>query len=114
MMLERFVKCEPVVASLVKARDCGLSGRTLSHAGPSFADRRLIPKPVLHALAGSAMIEGWDKSFDDGVAAGLAGEIDLVANPSIGLASPMSGGVRPSQPRVGVRDACCSSGVGYT
>jgi len=34
---------------------CGLlSGQTLSHAGPPFADRKLIPKPVLHALAGSA------------------------------------------------------------
>ena len=69
MMLENAAKCEPVVAGLIRARDCGLSGQTLSHAGPPFADRRFIPKPVLHALAGSAVIEGWVKTFADGIAA---------------------------------------------
>src|SRR6267378_3245037 len=98
MMLERVAKCEPVVTSLIKARDCGLSARMLSHAGPPFSDRRLIPKPVLHALAGSAVIEGWAKTLDDGIAAVLSGDINLIANHSIGIVSPMSGVVRPSQP----------------
>ncbi len=82
-MLERVAKCEPAVTSLVKAHDRGLSGRTLSHAGSPFTDRRLIPRPVLHALAGSAVIEGWVKTFDDGIAAILAGDIALEANHSI-------------------------------
>jgi hypothetical protein len=61
-MWERFDKCEPVVTKLVKARDRGLADRTLSHAGPPFVDRRSIPAPVLHALAGSAVLEGWGKT----------------------------------------------------
>jgi hypothetical protein len=113
MMLERAIKCEPVVTSLVKARDCGLSGRTLSHAGPPFTDRRLIPRPVLHALAGSSVIEGWVKTFDDGIAAILTSDIALVANHSIGIVSPMSGVVRPSQPLFVVRDADGSGRVAY-
>lgn len=112
-MLESALKCEPVVTGLLKARDCGLSGQTLSHAGPPFADRRSIPKPVLHALAGSAVIEGWVKTFDDGIAAILSGDINLVANHSIGIVSPMSGVVRPSQPLFAVRDAGGSGRVTY-
>lgn len=112
-MLESALKCEPVVTGLLKARDCGLSGRMLSHAGPPFADRRSIPKPVLHALAGSAVIEGWVRTFDDGIAAILSGDIDLVANHSIGIVSPMSGVVRPSQPLFAVRDAGGSGRVTY-
>jgi len=113
MMLERAIKCEPVVTSLVKARDCGLSGRTLSHAGPPFTDRKLIPRPVLHALAGSAVLEGWVKTFEDGIAAILAGDIALVANHSIGIVSPMAGVVRPSQPLFVVRDAGGSGRVAH-
>lgn len=112
-MLERFVKCEPVVTDLVKARDCGLADRTLSHAGSPFVDRRSIPAPVLHALAGSAFIEGWVKTFEDGVAAILGGDIALVANHSLGIVSPMSGVVRPSQPLFVVQDACGSRRVTY-
>ncbi len=112
-MLERVAKCEPAVTSLVKAHDRGLSGRTLSHAGPPFTDRRLIPRPVLHALAGSAVIEGWVKTFDDGIAAIVAGDIDLVANHSIGIVSPMSGVVRPSQPLFVIEDAGGSGRVAY-
>jgi uncharacterized protein DUF1116 len=113
MMLENAAKCEPVVAGLIRARDCGLSGQTLSHAGPPFADRRFIPKPVLHALAGSAVIEGWVKTFADGIAAILSGDIALLANHSIGIVSPMSGVVRPSQPLFVVRDAGGSGRVTY-
>jgi hypothetical protein len=112
-MLESALKCEPVVTGLLKARDCGLSGRTLSHAGPPFADRRLIPKPVLHALAGSAVIEGWAKTLDDGIAAVLSGDINLISNHSIGIVSPMSGVVRPSQPLFAIRDAGGSGRTTY-
>src|SRR5882757_6369408 len=112
-MFESFIKCEPVVTGLVRARDCGLSGRALSHAGPPFSDRKLIPKPVLHALAGSTVIEGWANSFEDGVAAVLGGEVDLVANHSIGIVSPMAGVVRPSQPLFAVKDAGGSGRVAY-
>jgi hypothetical protein len=112
-MFESFIKCEPVVTGLVRARDCGLSGRALSHAGPPFSDRKLIPKPVLHALAGSTVIEGWTKSFEDGVAAVLGGEVDLVANHSVGIVSPMAGVVRPSQPLFAVKDASGSGRVTY-
>jgi hypothetical protein len=113
MMLERVATCEPVVTRLIKARECGLYGRTLSHAGPPFTDRRSIPKPVLHALAGSAVLEGWVKTFDEGVAAILAADISLVANHSIGIVSPMAGVVRPSQPLFVVRDAGGSGRVTY-
>src|SRR5258708_16879061 len=113
MMLENAAKCEPVVTGLIRARDCGLSGQTLSHAGPPFAERGLIPKPVLHALAGSAVIEGWVKTFDDGISAILSGDIALLANHSIGIVSPMSGVVRPSQPLFVVRDAGGSARVTY-
>jgi hypothetical protein len=112
-MLEHVVTCDPQVTSLVKARDCGLADRTLSHAGPVFSDRRLIPAPVLHALAGSALMEGWVRTFDDGISAILAGDVALVANHSLGIVSPMSGVVRPSQPLFVVRDAGGSGRVTY-
>lgn len=113
MMLERVIACEPVVTSLVKARDCGLADRTLSHAGAPFSDRRLIPSPVLHALAGSALMEGWVGTFNEGVAAILAGDIALVSNHSLRIVSPMSGVVRPSQPLFMVQDAGGSGRVTY-
>jgi hypothetical protein len=104
-MLERIARCEPIVTSLIRARDCGLSGRTLAHAGPPFDDRVSIPKPVLHALAGAAVIEGWVSSFEQGVAAIVAGDIALVSNHAVGIVSPMAGVVRPSQPLFLLDDA---------
>src|SRR5258707_12084796 len=104
-MLERIAKCEASVTSLIKARDCGLSGRTLAHAGPPFDDRASIPKPVLHALAGAAVIEDWVSSFEQGVAAIVAGDIALVSNHAVGIVSPMAGVVRPSQPLFLLDDA---------
>lgn len=104
-MLERIATCEPVVTSLIRARDCGLSGRTLAHAGPPFDDRASIPKPVLHALAGAAVIEDWVSSFEQGVAAIVAGDIALVSNHALGIVSPMAGVVRPSQPLFVLDDA---------
>src|SRR5260370_41366047 len=104
-MLERIATCEPVATSLIKARDCGLSGRTLAHAGPPFDDRASIPKPVLHALAGAAVIEGWVSSFEQGGAAICAGGIALVSNHAVGIVFPIGGGVRPSQPFFVVEDS---------
>src|SRR5258708_13234497 len=104
-MLERIARCEPIVTSAIRARDCGLSGRTLAHAGPPFDDRVSIPKPVLHALAGAAVIEGWVSSFEQGVAAIVAGDIALVSNHAVGIVSPMAGIVRPSQPLFVLDDA---------
>src|SRR5260221_10112020 len=104
-MLERIATCEPVATGLIKARDCGLSGRTLAHAGPPFDDRASVPNPVLHALAGAAVLEDWVSSFEQGVAAIVAGDIALVSNHALGIVSPMAGVVRPSQPLFVLDDA---------
>src|SRR5258708_36790145 len=97
-MLERIATCEPVATGLIKARDCGLSGRTLAHAGPPFDDRASVPKPVLHALAGAAGLEDWVSSVEQGGAAIVAGDIALVSNHALGIVSPMAGVRPPSQP----------------
>jgi len=68
---------------------------------------------VLHALAGSAVMEGWVKTFDDAIAAIIGGDIALLPNHSIGIVSPMSGVVRPSQPLFVVQDAGGSGRVTY-
>src|SRR5258708_13348467 len=104
-MLEGIATCEPIVTRLIRARDCGLSGRTLAHAGPPSDDRALIPKTVLCGLAGAAVIEDWVSSFEQGVAAIVAGDIALVSNHALGIVSPMAGVVRPSQPLFVLDDA---------
>jgi hypothetical protein len=104
-MLERIASCEPFVSGLTVARACGLHGKTLSHAGPPFVDREAIPKPVLHALAGAAVMEGWVSSLQRGINAVLDGDIDLVSNHALGIVSPMAGVVRPSQPLFVLQDA---------
>src|SRR5260370_28613063 len=104
-MLERIATCEPVATGLIKARDCGLSGRTLAHAGPPFDDRASIATPVLHGLAGAAVLDDWVSSFEQGVAAIVAGDIALVSNHALGIVSPMAGVVRPSQPLFVLDDA---------
>src|SRR5260370_2584734 len=104
-MLERIATCEPVATGLIKARDCGLSGRTLAHEGRTFAERGSIPKPVLHGLEGAAVIEDWVSSVGQGVAAIVAGDIALVSNHALGIVSPMAGVVRPSQPLFVLDDA---------
>jgi hypothetical protein len=104
-MLERIASCDPFISELTVARACGLLDKTLSHAGPPFADREAIPKPVLHALAGAAVMEGWVSSLAQGIDALRSGDIDLVSNHALGIVSPMAGVVRPSQPLFVLRDA---------
>lgn len=112
-MFGRSIAAEPVLADLRRAGDVGLKGQALSHAGPPFPDRAAIPKPVLNALGGAAVLEKWVKTPEEGIAAVLAGDIVLHSNHSLGIVSPMAGVVRPSQPLFTVRDAMGSARVTY-
>jgi hypothetical protein len=69
----------------------------LGHAGPPFADPASIPAPVLNALAGAVVYEGWAGSVPEASIRILHGEIRLRPNHDLGTVSPMSGVVRPSQ-----------------
>lgn len=92
-------QAEPVLAELTVARDAaGLKDGELGHAGPPFAPDEVLPPTVLNALAACAVIEGWAGDMDAGRRMIERREIVLRPNHGLGIVSPMSGVVRPSQP----------------
>lgn len=94
----RIAACRPAVVEPVTAsRALGLQPGELGHAGPPFAPG-MPPSPVvLEALAGAVVHEGWAGSLDAGRRMVLGGQVRLRSNHSLGVVSPMSGVVRPSQ-----------------
>lgn len=96
--VERIAATQPVLAGCERASSAlNLADGELGHAGPPFDDPAGIPAPVLHALAGAALHEGWAGTLEAASASILRGEIRLRANHDLGTVSPMSGVVRPSQ-----------------
>ena len=65
--------------------------------GRASTIRHPIPRPVLNALAGAVVHEGWADSIDAARRLVLDGQIGLRPNHDLGTASPMAGVVRPSQ-----------------
>lgn len=96
--VERIAATRPVLAGCERAASAlNLADGELGHAGPPFDELAEIPAPVLNALAGAAVYEGWAGTLDAARSSILRGEIRLRANHDLGTASPMSGVVRPSQ-----------------
>ena len=103
--LDRIVACEPILTGIEKAHIAlGLQEGELGHAGPPFSDDEVLPAPVLNALAGAVMIEGWAKSFQEAQRMIESREVTLRSNHSLGVVSPMAGVVRPSQPLMRVEN----------
>lgn len=103
--LQLLLSCRPSILGLQTAREAGLPAGALAHSGPPFEGRD-IPLPVLHALGGACVLEGWTEDQSDGVRLVATGQVKLRTNHSIGVVSPMAGVVRPGQPvfRIGDPD----------
>lgn len=87
----RLTDFEPAAAAL------GLADGELGHAGPPFESVDDIPLPVLNALAGAALHEGWACTPEDAKRRIAKGEIALRSNHALGTVSPMTGVIRPGQ-----------------
>src|SRR5580698_7302943 len=110
--LERISLAEPVMVGVVRAGDALRLGEgELGHAGPPFDDTASIPPPVLNALAGAAVYEGWSGTIEQARDQILAGTIRLRPNHDLGTVSPMAGVVRPSQMVMRLENR---SGPGFT
>lgn len=97
--------CEPVLTGIEFAHAAlDLREGELGHAGPPFADDETLPAPVLNALAGAAVIEGWAKTIHEARHMIEHRDITLRSNHGLGTVSPMAGVVRPSQPLMRVED----------
>jgi hypothetical protein len=98
LALRRIAEAEPVLIGVARAADAlNLGQGELGHAGPPFNAAADIPRPVLNALAGAAVHEGWAGTVAQARALILDGSIRLRANHDLGAVSPMAGVVRPSQ-----------------
>ena len=94
----RIAACRPAIVEAVTAREAlGLDTGELGHAGPPFESGSPPSPVVLEALAGAVVHEGWAGSIDAARAMVLDGRIRLRCNHALGVVSPMSGVVRPSQ-----------------
>ncbi len=104
---------EPCLTGLARAGDAlGLHEGELGHAGPAFADPANIPRPVLNALAGAVLHEGWAGTIEQARALVRQGTIGLRPNHDLGTVSPMAGVVRPGQVVMRLEDRA-GSGVTY-
>lgn len=96
--VDRIAAAQPVLAGCERASVAlDLAEGELGHAGPPFDDTADIPVPVLRALAGAALHEGWAADRAAAIESILRGEIRLRPNHDLGTVSPMTGVVRPSQ-----------------
>lgn len=76
--LSRMGRAEPILVGAERAADAlKLGGGELGHAGPPFADTASIPPPVLNAMAGAVVHEGWAGTMDEARASVLDGRIRL-------------------------------------
>jgi hypothetical protein len=111
--VERINAAQPVLTGCERASVAlGLAEGELGHAGPSFHDTAEIPVPVLRALAGAVLHEGWAGDRATAVQSILRGEIRLRSNHDLGTVSPMTGVVRPSQLVMRIENRA-GSGVTY-
>lgn len=96
--VRRIAAVEPYLIGFEPAGEAlGLSTGELGHAGPPFAGIDHIPPPVLNALAGAALHEGWACTPEGAKRKIAKGEIRLRSNHALGTVSPMTGVIRPSQ-----------------
>lgn len=96
--VRRILECEPVIVEpVVAAQAIGLAQGELGHAGPPITPGATPSPVVLEALAAATVHEGWAGTVDEGRRLVLDGRIRLRANHTLGVVSPMSGVVRPSQ-----------------
>jgi hypothetical protein len=102
--LTPLLDCEPTIVGLQTAREAGLPPGSLSHAGPPYAEGEAIPLPVLYALGGACVLEGWAADQAEGVRLVSTGAVPLHSNHALGFVSPMAGVVRPGQPLFRVSD----------
>lgn len=90
----------------------GLRVGELGHAGPPFESVDHIPLPVMNALAGAALHEGWVCTPQDAKRRIATGEIALRSNHALGTVSPMTGVIRPGQMLARIENAA-GAGLAY-
>jgi len=113
LAVRRISEVEPMITGVIKASDAlGLAELELGHAGPPFRNPDIIPRPVMGALAGAALHEGWAATRADAERLILDGRIKLHANHELGAASPMAGVIRPSQMMVRIENSV-GNGVAF-
>lgn len=113
LAVTRIAEAQPVLVGLTRAGDAlRLAEGELGHAGPPFSSPEAIPWPVLNALAGAAVSEGWAGTVDEARTLILDGKLRLRCNHDLGTVSPMAGVVRPSQIVMRIEDRA-GSGVTY-
>jgi hypothetical protein len=78
-------------------------GRVLAHAGPPIAADRMCG-PMLGALAGAALFEGWATDAEDALAQVRSGQIAVAPCHHHGAVGPMAGVLSPSMPVFVVED----------
>jgi hypothetical protein len=94
----RIGAADPALTGIVRAGQAlGLGDGELGHAGPPFRAAETIPPPVMGALTGAALHEGWAATRQAAERLILDGKIKLYPNHDLGTVSPMAGVVRPSQ-----------------
>ncbi len=105
LAVRRIGDADPMLTGVVKASEALRLGEgELGHAGPPFRSPAAIPLPVLGALSGAVLHEGWAASREEAQRLILSGEIRLHANHDLGVVSPMAGVVRPGQALVRVEN----------
>jgi hypothetical protein len=78
-------------------------GRTLLHAGPPIAVERMCG-PMIGALVGATLFEGWATSPDEAERLLRSGAIAVCPCHHVGAVGPMAGVVAPSMPVLIVED----------
>lgn len=113
LAVRRIGGADPILLGIERAAEAlGLGEGELGHAGPPFRSADIIPLPVMGALAGAALHEGWAATREAAERLILDGKIKLIPNHDLGTASPMAGVVRPGQILVRVENRA-GSGVTY-
>jgi hypothetical protein len=96
--VRRIGAADPALTGIVRAGQAlGLGEGELGHAGPPFRAAEEIPPPVMGALTGAALHEGWAATRNAAERLILDGKIKLYPNHDLRTVSPMAGVVRPSQ-----------------
>jgi hypothetical protein len=104
--LAAFGAIDPVAVRVRPASDviAALADRRLLHAGPPIAVDEMCG-PMLGALAGAALFEGWAANADDALAQLRRGAIAVEPCHHHAADGPMAGVISPSMPVWVVRDA---------
>jgi hypothetical protein len=96
--VRRIDAADPILTGIVRAGEVlGLGEGELGHAGPPFQTMEVIPRPVMGALTGAALHEGWAATREAAERLILDRKIMLHSNHDLGTVSPMAGVVRPGQ-----------------